>query len=79
MNRQIGIFIRESNACNFGIGLFFLFFFFLVFLGPHLTYGSSQARGQTGAAAAGLHHSHSKKGSEIHLRPTPQHTATPDP
>ena len=31
-------------------------FFFTTSLGA---YGSSQARGRTGAAAAGLHHSHS--------------------
>ena len=30
-------------------------------------------------AAAGLGHSHSNVGSEQHLRPTPQLTATPDP
>ena len=35
-------------------------------------YGGSQARGQIGAAAAGLHHSHSKLGFELRLQPTPQ-------
>ena len=30
-------------------------------------YGSSQARGQIGATAAGLHHSHSNARSEPHL------------
>ena len=44
-----------------------------------VAYGSSQARGQIGATAAGLHFSHSNVGSEPHLRPTPQLTATPDP
>ena len=58
--------------------------------GPHLTkkyiffhipvaYGSSKARGQSGAAAAGLHHSHSHLGSEPHLRPIPQLTEMLDP
>ena len=42
-------------------------------------YGSSQARGQAGAAAAGLQHSHSNVGSQPHLQPTPQLTATLDP
>ena len=37
-------------------------------------YGSSQARGQVRAGAAGLHHSHSSAGSKAHLRPTPQLT-----
>ena len=44
-----------------------------------MAYGGSQARGRTGAAAAGLCHSHSNVGSELHLRPTPQRTAMPDP
>ena len=50
-----------------------------VFRATPAAYGSSQARGQTGAAAAGLHHSHSNVGSEARLRPTPQLTATLDP
>ena len=40
--------------------------------------GDSQARGQIGTVAAGLHHSHNKAGSKPHLRPTPQLRATPD-
>ena len=40
-------------------------------------YGSSQARGHIRAAAASLRHSHSNAGSELHLWPTPQFTATP--
>ena len=39
----------------------------------------SQARGQIGAAAAGLHNSHSNSGSEPHLWLTPQLMATLDP
>ena len=42
-------------------------------------YGSSQARGLLGAVAAGLHHSHSNRGSEPCLRPTPQLRAMLDP
>ena len=42
-------------------------------------HGSSPARGGTGAAASSLHHSHSNVGSEPHLQPTPQLTATLDP
>ena len=38
-----------------------------------------EARGQIGAAAAGLHHIHSKTGSEPHLCPMPQLIAMPDP
>ena len=46
-------------------------FFCFVFLGPCVACGSSQARGRIGAAAAGLHHSHSNVGSEPHLQCTP--------
>ena len=42
-------------------------------------YGDSQARSLIRAVAASLHHSHSNMGSEPHLQPTPQFTATPDP
>ena len=35
-------------------------------------YGSSQARDQIRAAAAGLHHNHSKTGSELQMSPIPQ-------
>ena len=44
-----------------------------------MPYGSSQARTGVGAAAAGLHHSHSNTGSDLCLQPTPQLIATPDP
>ena len=36
------------------------------FRAAHVSYGSPEARGQTGYAAAGLHHSHSHAGSEPH-------------
>ena len=57
--------------------LFFLFSFF--FQGCTTAYGGSQARGQIKTVAASLHHSHSKAGSELCLRPTPHLMATPDP
>ena len=44
-----------------------------------VAYGSSQARGQTGAVAASLRHSHSNAKSEPRLWPTPQLTAMPGP
>ena len=40
-----------------------------------MAYGGSQARGLIGAAAAGLHQSHSSTGSELRLQSTPQLTA----
>ena len=42
-------------------------------------YGSSQARGQIGATATRLEHSHSNAGSEPCLWPTPQLMVMPDP
>ena len=67
--------IRENtNQCEKGVkdmqGRKEDFFFFL-FRAKSAAYGSSQARGQTGAAAVGLPHSQSNIGSELHLRPTP--------
>ena len=50
-----------------------------LFRATPLAYGSFQARGLIGAVAAGLHHSHRNSGSESHLRPTLQLTATPGP
>ena len=58
---------------------FFLPFFFWLFRAAPSTHGSSQARGQIGAIAAGLHHSHSNARSEARLRSSWQPTATPDP
>ena len=49
------------------------------FRAAHMAYGSSQARGQIGAIAAGLRQSHSNAGSEPCLQPTLQLTATLDP
>ena len=40
-----------------------------------MAYGGSQARGQIGAVAARLYHSHSYVGSKPHLRPTLEPTA----
>ena len=58
---------------------FILILFYLFLRATPMAHGSSQARGQIGAAAAGLHQSHSKAGSEPRLQPTPQLMATPDP
>jgi len=46
---------------------------------PPAAYGSSQARGQIRATAAGLRHSHSHARSGPSLRPPPQLTAMLDP
>ena len=60
----------------------FCFFFFCLFRATPATPGSSQARDLIGATAVSLPHSHNKARSarsELHLRPTPQLTAMPDP
>ena len=61
--------------------IFFFFFFCLCAISrtAPLAYGGSQARGRIGAVDAGLHQSHSHSGSELHLLPTPQLIAMPDP
>ena len=52
---------------------------FFVFWASPEAYGGSQARGPNGAPAAGLCHSYSNTRSKLHLQPTPQLMATPDP
>ena len=74
-DRQTDISIQNYNLFSF-----FFFFGFLPFswAAPE-AYGGSQARGRIGAIATSLRQSHSNTGSELHLQPTPQLTATPDP
>ena len=54
-----GCFLKETVE--------FLFYFYFCFLGPHLWPMDVPSRGQIGATAARLHHSHSDTRSE------PQH------
>ena len=70
--------IPPSPFENFSF--FFSFsFFFLLFRAVTTAYGGSQARGQNGATADSLCHSHRNIRSEPHLQPTPQFIAMPDP
>ena len=48
---------------------FFFFFFFLFTAAALVAYGSSQAKGQIGAAAVGLQYSHGNIRWEPHLQP----------
>ena len=57
---------------------FFFYFNFFLFRAAPKAYAVSQARGRTGAVAAGLHHSHSNVRSALPLRPTPQLKVMPD-
>ena len=54
-------------------------FVFSLFRAVPVAHGSFQVRGQFGAVAAGLYHSHSNEGTEPCLLSTPQLTAKPDP
>ena len=59
---------------------FILFIYlFCFFRAAPAAYGGFQTRGQVGAAAASLRHSHSTAGPVLPLRPTPQLMATLDP
>ena len=58
--------------------MYMYIYIYLLFRATPAAYGGFQARGLIGAIAAGLHQSLSNGGSEPHLQPTPQLTATPD-
>ena len=74
-NFPVGVDLRSLVLSNF----FFFFGLFVFSRAAPMAHGSSQARGLFGAVAIGLCHSHSNAGSELHLQPTPQLMATPDP
>ena len=57
----------SDSSCFCNQILLFLFVFLPFFWAPPVAYGSSQARGQTGAVATSLHQSHSNVGSELRL------------
>ena len=67
------------KACSKWDSHFIYFFIVLPFRATPAAHGGSQTRGQIGASAASLVHSHSNVGSEPHLQPTPQLMTTPDP
>ena len=59
--------LHTGSSSGLGLCFFvFVFFsFFSLFRAAPAAYGSSQAKGQIGASAASLHHSHSNAGSEL--------------
>ena len=57
----------------------FIYSLILLFRAEPVAYGGSQARGLIGAIAASLHYSYSNARSKLHLQPTPQLMAMPDP
>ena len=68
-----------AEVPNFNEVTIYNFLFVCFFRATPKAYGSSQARGRTGAGAAGLHHNDSNVRSKPSLWPTPQLTATPNP
>ena len=70
--------LREIHKFVISISFSFLFFV-LFFRDAPVAYGGSQARGQIGAAAVALHHSHRNTRAELHLPPRPQLRAMLDP
>ena len=64
--------MKTNKSFNFNQNVIVLytvlyFFFFLLFRAAPAVNGGAQARGQIGATAAGLHHSHSNTESEAHV------------
>ena len=57
---------------------FFFFGLFAISWAAPAAYGGSQARGPIGAVATAYGTATATQGSEPHLQPTPQLTATPD-
>ena len=72
-------FVAEKTYMRGKILFFYFYFFFLLFRATPVAQGGPQAKDPIRATAASLHHSHSNARPELHLRPTPQLTATPDP
>jgi len=70
---------NKQRALSLSLSFFFFFNLFDFSRAAPTAYGGSQARGLIGAVADSLHQSHSNAGSKLHLRPTPQLTAMPDP
>ena len=73
--RAFGVSRNAGNSDFYMVGFCFLFFLRATLV----AYGSSQARGQIGVAAASQCHSHSNAGSEPLLQSTPQLMATLNP
>ena len=65
---------KSNDYSSKHISTFFFFFVFCLFRAEPTAYEGSQARSQIGAAATGLHHSHSNTRSEPCLQPTAQLT-----
>ena len=67
--------VLHSNFFSF----YFVLSYFSVFRAASMVSGGSQTKGQIGATAAGLCHSHSNIRYKPSLQPIPQLMAMPDP
>lgn len=59
----------REGGCEDMVARFISSLKLLLFLRPHLVYGSSPTSGRIRTAATGLHHRHSQARSKLHLRP----------
>ena len=76
------MFFKWSNNISLCVHTIFIYLFIYCFLGPHVQHVEVprlRVESQIGAAAAGLHHSHSDAGSKLRLQPTLQFTEMLDP
>ena len=64
------IFIPHAKKCS-NLKVYFIYLFVCLFMAEPVAYGPKD-RGQIGATAAGLYHSHGNMGSKLHLWPMPQ-------
>ena len=71
--------VNRTGKNLHGDGRCFCVYVFCLFRAALTACGGSQARGQIGATAVGLHQSHRNARSNLSLQPTPWLMATPDP
>ena len=77
---HFGAHLATFRAVYFLCSFFCLFVCLFAFSrAPPMAYGGSQARGPVGAVATSLHYSHSNARYKLHLQPTRQLVAMPDP
>ena len=69
----------RSKCEVLGADIYIFFCLFAISWAALVAYGGSQARGPIGAVATAYGTATATQGSEPHLKPTPQLTATPDP
>ena len=79
MRGKICLMFTMCQALNKLLYMNYIVCFFFSFWATLTTRGSSQDRDLIRAAAANLCHGYSNAGSKLHLQPTPQIMATPDP